>query len=273
MKTGVVDADPETRDVITATLEDRGHAVRAFRDAEGALAAVQQEHMPLLILDWLMPGMGGREFCGRLRALPQGRDTLLVVLGEVGGESLAAALAAGADDYLARPVDRRLLDLRISIAEGSLTLRRARQDDEERRHVAEARYRTLVEHLPIVTYVSALEPAGTLLDISPQIEQLVGVTATDWLAAPRRWIRHMHPDDRQHVLGALAHTVATGAPFRAEYRLLTDAGQVRWVRDEAVVVQGAQVLEATCRGSCWTSPPTSRWRRPCGRARRSIGSS
>jgi len=238
VETVVVVDDQAPRRAVTDALTRRGHAVSAFGDAESAWPALRHKQIPLLVLDGRLPGGKGLELCRRLRALPSYQDCLiLVITAQAQPESLTAALDAGADDCLAPSLDATVLDMRLTVAERHVATREARRSDDERRQASDRRFRGLVERLPIVTYVAALEPAGTLQYVSPQVQHLVGVTATDWLTHPRRWIRHLHADDRQRVLDLLAHTVATGEPLHAEYRLLTDDGQIRWVRDEAVVIR------------------------------------
>ena len=98
------------------------------------------------------------------------------------------------------------------------------------------RYRTLVEHLPLVVYVDALDEASSNIFTSQQVESLLGYTPAEWLAAKDLFIQLLHPDDRERVLAAHARTHATHDSLSLEYRLITRRGRVVWVRDEGVVV-------------------------------------
>jgi diguanylate cyclase (GGDEF)-like protein/PAS domain S-box-containing protein len=98
------------------------------------------------------------------------------------------------------------------------------------------RYRTLVEHLPLVVYVDALDAASSNIFTSSQVESMVGYTPAEWLADPDLFVRMLHPDDHDRVLAAHARTHATHDPLSAEYRLIARDGSVVWVRDEGVVV-------------------------------------
>ena len=105
---------------------------------------------------------------------------------------------------------------------------------------AEARYRALVEQMPAVTYIEALdadERATELIYVSPQIERLFGSSAEEWLSDPEIFIRLLHPDDRDRVLAEDEHTEQTGEPFKVEYRQFTRDGRTIWVRDEATLVR------------------------------------
>lgn len=103
----------------------------------------------------------------------------------------------------------------------------------------EAKYRTLVEQLPAITYVAEFGRDGRWLYVSPQIETLLGFTAAEWIANPQLWIQQLQPADRDRVLAEEDRSWQTGTPFRAEYRTRTSAGRVAWFRDEAVVVRDA----------------------------------
>jgi diguanylate cyclase (GGDEF)-like protein/PAS domain S-box-containing protein len=100
----------------------------------------------------------------------------------------------------------------------------------------ERRYRTLVEQLPLVVYLDALDAASSNIFTSPQVEPLLGYSREEWVADSDLFVRTLHPDDRERVLAAHARTHATYQPLSAEYRLLSKDGRTVWVRDEGVVV-------------------------------------
>src|ERR1700743_2170986 len=60
----------------------------------------------------------------------------------------------------------------------------------------EARYRTLVEGIPAVTFMASLDEESSEFYVSPQIESLLGFSQTEWLGDPFLWHRQLHPDDR-----------------------------------------------------------------------------
>ena len=113
-----------------------------------------------------------------------------------------------------------------------------RKEAEERLTQAEARYRTLVEQLPAVVYVDAVDDVATALYVSPQYERLTGYTAEERLTQPELWLRCLHPDDRERVVEESHRTDSTGDPFDVEYRLITKDGRVIWVHDHAYQVDG-----------------------------------
>src|SRR5262249_27025207 len=104
---------------------------------------------------------------------------------------------------------------------------------------AEARYRTLVEKLPAVTFMAALHRAINELYVSPQIEAMLGFTQAEWLGDPVLWYRQLHSDDRERWHTEFANTCATGDTFRSEYRFIARNGNVVWVHGEASMVRDA----------------------------------
>ena len=100
----------------------------------------------------------------------------------------------------------------------------------------ERRYRTLVEQLPLVVYLDAIDAASSNIFTSPQVERLLGYSQADWAAEADLFVRTLHPDDRERVLAAHARTHATHEPLSVEYRLIAKDGRVVCVRDEGVVV-------------------------------------
>jgi diguanylate cyclase (GGDEF)-like protein/PAS domain S-box-containing protein len=100
----------------------------------------------------------------------------------------------------------------------------------------ERRYRTLVEQLPLVVYVDALDATSSNIFTSDQVEPMLGYTVEEWQTDPDLFVRLLHPDDRERVIDAHARTHRTHEPLSVEYRLLARDGSVVWIRDEGVVV-------------------------------------
>jgi PAS domain S-box-containing protein len=110
---------------------------------------------------------------------------------------------------------------------------RARQADLDR---AEARYRALVDGLPLVTWLTEPGDRGSTLYISPLIDELTGYTPTEWTEEPDLFSKLLHPEDRARVLGEVEQA-KDGTPVRAEYRLLARDGRVVWVREETTTAR------------------------------------
>ena len=101
------------------------------------------------------------------------------------------------------------------------------------------RYRSLIEKLPCVTFMAALDDSVQELYISPQIEQLLGFTQEEWLANPFLWYQQLHPEDCEAWVREFARTCSTGAHFRVEYRMIARDGRVVWVQGQCQVIRDA----------------------------------
>ena len=78
-----------------------------------------------------------------------------------------------------------------------------------------------------------------MVDVSPGIIDLLGVTREDWLREGSDWSDYVHPDDRERVVAESDACVATSEPFHCEYRAVHADGRVVWVREDAVLIRDA----------------------------------
>jgi PAS domain S-box-containing protein len=163
-------------------------------------------------------------------------------------ETLAAQVGSAIARVQAEEALRRAKeDLEIRVAERTAQLKetnesleqelRVRQTIEQSLRHSEAKYRSLVEQIPAITYVISLAAGVNLLYVSPQIGTLLGFSPEEWLSEGwEPWERQVHPDDRERVRAEIAQSFKSGEQFSAEYRMLAKSGRVVWFRDEARVV-------------------------------------
>lgn len=125
------------------------------------------------------------------------------------------------------------LNLTIQIAGQELSERLMIED---KLRSAEARYRNLVEKLPLVIYISEPGQSGAWSYVSPQITELTGYTPEEWLNDPHLWFSRIHPDDQLSVLFAETKSVQEGKMPKMEYRLFTRDGDLIWIYDESLLL-------------------------------------
>jgi DNA-binding response OmpR family regulator len=123
----VVEDDPAVAEALDLALTGLGHTVRTAGTGEDGLAAVQDGNpLDLAIVDVMLPGMDGFEVCRRLA----GKDALPVVLLTARSDPIdvVVGLECGADDYVTKPVEPRVLDARIKAVLRRATSRPAQAD-------------------------------------------------------------------------------------------------------------------------------------------------
>jgi DNA-binding response OmpR family regulator/two-component sensor histidine kinase len=121
-------------------LRTDGYEVVLARSGEEALALLAVQPVDCVLLDLLMPGMGGREACRRLKSASNMRDIPIVMLTAVDDrESMIQGLSAGADDYIAKSSDLDLLRARV------LAQIRRKQFEDENRLIREQLLRAELE--------------------------------------------------------------------------------------------------------------------------------
>jgi|HubBroStandDraft_4_1064222.scaffolds.fasta_scaffold48545_3 PAS domain S-box-containing protein len=120
---------------------------------------------------------------------------------------------------------------------GGATTGRGALTPEERLVEAEARFRTLVEQIPAVTFMAVLGEGKNEVYVSPHIEAMLGFTQAEWLQNPFLWYYRLHADDRVTWNEEFTRGCQTGGPFRAECRFIARNGNVVWVHGEARLVK------------------------------------
>jgi signal transduction histidine kinase len=125
----VVDDNEQNRALAQATLVDEGYEVVLAEDGERGVAAFEAHHPDCVLLDVRMPGVDGFAACRAIRALPDGERTPIVFLTALRDvDTFDAALRAGGDDFLTKPVRPTELALRV---QGALKLRRLNATNRE----------------------------------------------------------------------------------------------------------------------------------------------
>jgi len=108
----------------------------------------------------------------------------------------------------------------------------------ERRAVeSEARYRSLLEHLPGVVYAAGVGRWAPVEFAGPQLFDLLGYAPDEWVGIPGMREEHIHPDDLQRVLADDDADLRHDGPARTdrEYRMIRRDGREIWVRDHTVL--------------------------------------
>jgi len=131
----IVDDSRLQRRILSSYLNGWGYRVIEAASGEEALKICERESPDLIVSDWMMPGMGGLEFCQAYRDMRGDRYGYFILLTSKSGKTeVARGLDVGADDFLTKPVNAG--ELRARIRAGQRVLDMERQLTEKNRLVS-----------------------------------------------------------------------------------------------------------------------------------------
>jgi PAS domain S-box-containing protein len=251
----VVGDDGQHRDLVRMLA--RQPSPMTVREVSGAgefAAALDAGGIDVVVTESKLSWSTGRAILLAVKA--RLHDVPVIMLTEPGDEETTIeAFRAGLDDCVSndpgevvrlpqivsavlersRP-SRILPDESLAVAE-SIVDAAGRRRAEQALLATELRYRALVEQMPAVTHISALDERSSTIYISPQIEKMLGYGPAEWTADPDLWPKVLHPADREEQLD-LARRHVAGEPMRTEYRMISREGRTVWVHSEATIILG-----------------------------------
>ena len=110
----VVDDDRSTRSALRYALQRNGFSVEEASDGIKALAAVARLTPDVILMDAMMPEMDGFMACAKLQGMPQAKDIpVLMITALEDNDSIQRAFAAGASDYIPKPINLAVVNQRV----------------------------------------------------------------------------------------------------------------------------------------------------------------
>ncbi|MGI8912322.1 MAG: sensor histidine kinase [Chloroflexota bacterium] len=117
MRILIAEDDAVSRLILQRAVQKFGHDCLLAADGAAAWDLFQDNEVDVVISDWMMPGLDGLELCRRVRADQRAGYPYFILLTALSDRShIFAGLEAGADDYLAKPLDREELQVRLIAA-------------------------------------------------------------------------------------------------------------------------------------------------------------
>jgi DNA-binding response OmpR family regulator len=107
----LIEDDPHVREGLEIALRHLGHEVLVQADGEAGIAAIQAAEPDVVVLDVMLPGADGFEVCRRVRAFSP--VPIVMLTARTDDVDVVAGLEAGADDYLTKPVQPRVLEAKL----------------------------------------------------------------------------------------------------------------------------------------------------------------
>jgi len=124
MRILLAEDDAVAGQTLTAILTAKGHEVTAVENGVDALGLWKVSRHRVIVSDWLMPAMDGIELCRKIRAQPPGPYTYFIMQTiRTGLDNFLAAMDAGVDDFITKPIVPAELLARLKVAERNLGLR------------------------------------------------------------------------------------------------------------------------------------------------------
>ena len=126
----LVEDDRSIQLLYKALLEKAGHSVITANNGRAALDIVKASPPQLIISDWMMPEMDGIEFCKALRKNAEwNKIYVFIVTAQESTDKLVEAFEAGVDDYLAKPINPKVLAARLRAAQRIIQMQEAQEED------------------------------------------------------------------------------------------------------------------------------------------------
>jgi PAS domain S-box-containing protein len=102
---------------------------------------------------------------------------------------------------------------------------------------AELRHRALLDQIPAIIYTDSAGKTNQTLYINSRVQTITGFTPEEWIADRDLWFKIIHRDDQEQVSAENLRTEETGEPYKAEYRISTKDGQLKWLHEEAWLIR------------------------------------
>lgn len=234
-KTLLIIDDTETNINTLMELLDDGYDILASLDGEEGLEIVAEEHIDMILLDIMMPGLDGFEVCKRLKSSKITKDIPVIFITANSQESaIEKAYSVGGVDYITKPFKAREVISRINthlalseqkhhlekiVREKTIQLQEKNSRLEEAQRVAKMGSWSL-DLVYQLLYLS--EEAYNILEMN---KNLPGISYEAFL-------RMIHHEDREEFNKAYKESFTSKKAYDVKHRLLMKDGRVKWVRSQ-----------------------------------------
>ncbi len=244
----VVDDFELNRDMLSRRLKTRGFEVFAAESGPIALDMVGQRPVDVVLLDIMMPEMDGFEVLRRLRLEHSNTDmAVIMVTAKDHSEDIVRALELGADDYVPKPIDFKVMMARIRTQLKRRKTELALQESEER-------YALAARGANDGLWDWNLQSGKVYF--SDRWKTMLGFEREEIKDGIDEWFDRVHPDDLYRLKQALENHLEGDEPkFECEYRMIVKDGSYRWMLSRGCAVKDET---AACRIAGWQTDTTER---------------
>ncbi len=226
----VVDDNEMNRDLLSRRLQRHGYDVVVAVDGQQALELLAARSFVLILLDIEMPGLGGLEVLQIIRQTHSAAELpVIMVTARHESHDVVAALNAGANDYVTKPIDFAVTMARIETQLGRRQAEAALRESEERYALAVRGANDGLWDWNLKTDV---------MYFSPRWKEMLGWEEHEIANVPAEWFNRIHAEEAGHVRASLAaHIDGRVGHFETEHRMLHRNGGYRWMRSRGLVVR------------------------------------
>lgn len=114
----VIEDEKDIRDLVGFQLKAKGYEVIGVEKAEDAISLIEEKKkIDLILVDWMLPGkLSGLDFIKSVRTFDQYKETPIIMLTALAQpENVVAGLDSGANDYISKPFDLKVLEARVRV--------------------------------------------------------------------------------------------------------------------------------------------------------------
>lgn len=226
----VVDDDALTRLQLRTLLQQEGYQVAEAINSEQALELYLKLQPDMVVLDAHIPVKNGMTCCEQLQALPGATEIpILMITAFDEPASVERAFAAGAIDYITKPIKWQVLRQRVRrLLEAHHAMQKLRQQTEQAQN-REAQLVMALEAASMITW--DWDILNNKLTWPDNLKPLFGLESATYEA----FIERVHPQDRDFVNRSVMQTLQEGTEYDIEFRVVWHNGTICWVASKGVV--------------------------------------
>ncbi|MFZ3209420.1 MAG: EAL domain-containing protein [Geobacteraceae bacterium] len=224
----VIDDDVTICLLAKTTLTQAGYDVLEAANSDTALEMFTTFCPDVVLLDIMLPGMDGFQLCAAIRALPEHKDTPVIIMtGLDDSDAIMTAYRVGATDFITKPVSWQALAYRIHyIFRASQAFRDLRQSEER------------LSQAQRIARMGSWEwqPAEDRIDMSENCRLILGLPSVGYPLSLAVLMSIIHPEDHDQVTRVLEAAKNSIKSVCTEFRVVTNDRSERYMHAEAVAM-------------------------------------